>query len=155
MSEDVKNIRNLKLIDRLYNLFKTEGGSDVPPQLFRNVQPIVDMQQFNKTTIMDTETLSAKTTAEVIDLAVPTGKKWIVSVVNVATSGTRDMNVKIFDPAKGQSVRVAYTASATDVLSWTPLGGLELTEGFIIEGTYGTGSAANYYLVLLYIEQDV
>jgi len=151
---EVKNIRNLALIDRLYQLFKTEGGYKEPPQINPGVQPVIDMQGFNRISVQQQQLTSSTTATH--NFTVPANKRWIVRAWSVTRANAGTLAVKLLN-AGGYAVTVTSLASSTDYQSTTlpnwPDVILNATD--YISFIHGAGTSGNISSQIWYEEMDV
>ena len=147
---EVKNIRNLALIDRLYNLFKTEGGYKEPPQLESSIQPVVDIHKFNQLTIAQKTT--GTTTSRTDTYTVPAGYRWILKTYSAYRSVAGSLDLAI--TKAGVSI---YIASNATLATWLFGNGYEivLDAGDSISFTFGASAASAIESYIIATQESV
>jgi len=142
---EVKNIRRLSLIDRLYNLFQTEGGFKEPPQLSGFVQPVVDMHQFNR--ICTISVISDTNTTITQNHTVPDGEKWLISSVwfTRTNAGTGQLSC-VVDTVEHRLADITSTDSYVHLATYP----LQLDEGQSIRVYFGAGTSGTLKSQVVY-----
>jgi len=149
-----KQIRNLSLIDRLYNLLKTEGGQRSPPTLSQEVVPTIDLHRFNSQSKIWSQTQTAA--AYGFEFIVPEGKKWIVHMASIDRENAAATNLEIWDPT-WSDVMVVGTSGVIDEYTWTVAmfsQVMELNEGWIVLVDATSGTSGQLDAALMYTEID-
>jgi hypothetical protein len=147
---EVKNVRNLALIDRLYSLFQTEGGYKEPVQMMPTVQPVVEMDKFNKTVKVG-KTITTNTT-DTHSYVVPSGKRWVFSYFNLyrANAATAFINLII----GGVTIDFWSGTSATEW--WGPMfNPVIMNTGDTIYVGFNAGTSGTLTSLVYYIEESV
>jgi hypothetical protein len=151
-----KNIRNLGLFSRLYNLLQTERSelNSTPPRLGEILHPVIDVHKFNQKTQFDTSLSTA--TSGTHTYTVPTGKAWTLlgADSNRANAGSigllvgSDIDVENISVTLKEELNVT-TAQFSD---FTPI---RLTERMRVMIYYGTGTSGTLQDWIVYLEEDV
>jgi len=148
-----KDIRNLPLMTRLYNLFRTERsefGASIP-QLLNDVQPTVDIHKLNQLTKYSNLQTTATTATH--DFIVPLGKVWHIVFCYGIRANTGANVVTILDPAAGFGGTLAVTSAVDILYDKAPI--LRLTEGWILRMDYAAGTSGLINSTIVYLEEDV
>ena len=149
-----KNIRNLVLQTRLYNLFRTERSEYTaePPKLINSVQPVVDMHKFNQTLLYQTQSSSAASADHFY--TVPVGKAWIPYFSKSYRANVGDISVQIIAPDTTTIIAGLnlVAASAGTTYPFNPL--IRLTEGYIVAVGFAAGVSGSITSLLTYLEED-
>lgn len=149
-----KQIRNLTLVDRLYNLFKCSGGYNAPPELGQNVQPVIDMDLFNGTLKVDS--LTTTNTSDTHTYTVPDGHKWIL----YASSGNRDNAGDITIGINPMATRGAggicnfETYTAATIYRNALFNPMTMSDGDYFRVTWGAGTSGNLVSRIMYLDKD-
>jgi hypothetical protein len=147
---EIKNVRNLALIDRLYSLFQTEGGFKEPVQMIPTVQPVVEMDKFNRYPKVGSTTTTATNGSHTY--TVPTGKRWTLIYWNGfrANTGTMGMTFTI----GGVACDHVYSTSTTNYASpaFNPIV-FSAGDSFVI--AFGSGTSGTLDSRVYYIEENV
>jgi len=146
-----KNIRNLGLTTRLYNLLQTERSGPVgTPQLLDDVQPVIDMHRFNgitktqATTETDTQALHA--------YVVPLGKAWTLYTATGYRTEAAGISVYVLVGAVAASFSLGAAGDTAKVVDMMQI---RLTENTEVQIEFDTGVSGDMTSEILYVEEDV